>query len=221
MRNIHRLATKLANILACLLMIVALVVPGSVHADEIECGSLQNANGVFDYRDQSSEGKARLQLVNANHFTTDVQTLTKGNTGALWADLDFVLRVFPNHRDALYTMINYYTDSQAAWRPPMPRSAECYLDRATRFQPNDETVWMLSGLLLSRQGRPSEAISALKHADELNPDNPEVHYNLGLLYVKAKDYDNALTQARLAYKGRYPLMGLKKELQRLGVWSEE
>lgn len=197
------------------------MVSGTVFADEIECGSLHNAYGPYDYRDQSAEGRARLELVDTYHFTSDVQTLSKGNTGSLWADLDYTLRAFPNHRDALYTMINYYTDGQAASRPPMPRTPECYLDRATRFQPNDETVWMLSGLFYSRKGRPSDAISAFKHANDLSPDNPEVHYNLGLMYLKMKDHENALAEARIAYKARYPLMGLKKELQRLGVWSEE
>ncbi len=194
----------------------------AANAGVADCGSLDNAYGPYDYRDPSTLGKGGPRyLVDSAHFTIDVQTLAHGSTSDLpGSDLDYTLRAFPNHHAALYSMINYYTDALAKTRPPMRRSAECYFDRAIRFQPDDETVWMLYGVYLSRIDKIGDAIEKLKHAEELNPKAPEVHYNLGLMYIKAGNYDAALSEARIAYHAKYPLMGLKKELKEKGVWKE-
>lgn len=201
---------------------IALVVPSCALGDASQCGSLDNAFGPYDYRDQSLMGKGGPRdLVDGAHFTADVQSLSGGNTEALpGGDLDYTLRAFPNHHQALYTMINYYTDTLAKTRPPMRWSAECYLDRAMRFQPDDETVWMLYGVYLSRINRLDDAITKFQHAESLKPDSPEIHYNLGLMYLKLKRYEDSLKHAHLAYAAKYPLMGLKNKLKSLGVWTE-
>ena len=117
-------------------------------------------------------------------------------------------------------MVEYYTDAMASTRRPMPRSAECYFDRALRFQPDDETVWMIYGVYLSRINRMDEAFEKFKHAEEFNPNSPEIHYNMGLMYLKANKKEDALKEAQLAYKAQYPLQGLKKKLKALGIWVE-
>jgi tetratricopeptide (TPR) repeat protein len=194
----------------------------SAYGGEVDCGSLANAFGPYDYRDSSLVGVGRPRdLVETAHFTPDVQSLTKGNTADRPDhDLDYTLRAFPNHHQALYSMINYYTDALASTRPPMRWSAECYLDRAERFQPDDEVVWMLDGVYLSRVHRLDEALAKYKHAEVLRPDSPEVHYNIGLVYLQLHRTDEALKEARLAYDANYPLMGLKNKLKKLGVWTE-
>src|SRR5262245_58473147 len=129
-------------------LVAALGVSALAQGDVIECGALENPMGPFDYRDPANRAGPSnpLHLVEIGHYTTDVQTLTKGNTGFyVDGDLDYTLRAFPNHHPALYTMIQYYTDASASTRRPLPRTADCYFDRALRFQPDDETVWMLYG----------------------------------------------------------------------------
>ena len=52
----------------------------------------------------------------------------------------------------------------------------------------------------------------LKTAIELEPDNATINYNLGLLYLKAKDYDKAAEYADKAYALGFPLPGLRNQL---------
>ena len=66
-----------------------------------ECGVLENAYGPFDYRTAEREAKV---LVEERHFPAVVETLTAGSTGSLAADIDYTLRVFPNHPRALMAM---------------------------------------------------------------------------------------------------------------------
>jgi hypothetical protein len=53
------------------------------------------------------------------------------------------------------------------------------------------------------------------------PDSPEVHYNLGLVYVKEKNYEAARREAKNAYARGYPLKGLRDQLTRAGEWRAE
>jgi len=58
---------------------------------------------------------------------------------------------------------------------------------------------------------------AIKYA----PNNFEAHYNLGLLYLDTKRPNKALEQAKIAYRGGYPLEGLKMRLKDAGVWPNK
>lgn len=81
-------------------------------------------------------------------------------------------------------------------------------------------VKMVYGNYLLQVGRTSEAVAQLTEAAELEPNNANLHYNLGLAYVKLKRFDDALRSAHIAYGAGFPLPGLRNLLKRAGVWRE-
>lgn len=181
-----------------------------------ECGSLWNAYGPFDYWVH----KDKLGIVEVNHFTTSVEQLRQGESGYLGADLDYVLRAFPNHPRALMSMIRLGQKE----RTEKPRGAHysitCYFDRAIRFRPNDPMARMLYATYLFRGKKREEALGHLKIAEENSNDNANLHYNLGLIYFDLGQYDQALRHAQFAYRLGFTLPGLKAKLQKAGKWQE-
>ena len=73
---------------------------------------------------------------------------------------------------------------------------------------------------LLRVNRTSEALKYLESARNSGIQDANLHYNLGLAYVKLKRYDEAMTEARKAYAMGFPLPGLRNQLQRAGKWRD-
>jgi Flp pilus assembly protein TadD len=105
-----------------------------------------------------------------------------------------------------------------------PRGAhytiECYFDRAIRFAPTDGEVLALYGIYLARVNHKQDAVKAFERALNFEQQNPNVHYNLGLVYVDLTDYENAREQAHLAYKFGSQLPGLRDKLKQAHQWRE-
>lgn len=198
--------------------LAAIAATGSAFSAELDedCGVLRNHYGPFDYRTAS---KDKIQLVEDYHFTPPVEQLKRGQSGAFpGTDLDYTLRVFPNHHRALSAM------SQLAWRTKSRRahesglSIDCWFQRAMQFAPEDGIVYMLYGVDLLRRGATKEALEFLQKSDSLNPDNANTLYNLGLVHFELKNYDRSLEYAKRAYALGFPLAGLRQQLQKRGVW---
>lgn len=181
--------------------------------DMTACGSLENAYGPFDYRDPVAR-RDNLPIVERHHFTTDVELLKAGSTGYVATDLDYTLRAFPNHHRALNSMSKLALSGGSMAGANYP--AECYFDRAIRWRPDDETVRMIYGNYLAKRGKTEAAVLEYQRALEIAPNSPEVHYNLGLVYVQAGDFAKAREHAKVAYAGGYPLPGLRNKLRRAG-----
>lgn len=204
---------------------VAQVVPG--------CGSLENAFGPFDYRDPAARGYD-LHIVESYHFTPEVATLTHGSTGTIIQDLDYTLRAFPNHYAALADIARYALRGGQFLEQ---RPAECYFKRAMAFRPDDANVRVIYGNYLFECIRLKgdlarrklqcggfedpkymdpqilqQARSQYEAALKLAPASPDVNYNAGLFYLDVGELDTAKRLADVAYRGGYPLMGLKKML---------
>ena len=63
------------------------------------CGSLNNAYGPFDYRTATEE---QHRMVEGAHFLGYIESLKRGkNAVTPGPDIDYTLRVFPNHHRAL------------------------------------------------------------------------------------------------------------------------
>ena len=181
------------------------------------CGSLKNAYGPFDYMDRFNL-KGNLDVVEAFHFTENVENLVSGHSGYLEGDLDYTLRAWPNHHRALIALTKLSIREKSTRLPYMSWSVECYFDRAIRMNANDPQVRSIYSVFLSHFGRNEEALKQLQVAVKLEPDNPIFLYNLGLQYFKLKSYEKANHYAKQAYALDFPLPGLKNKLIQVGKW---
>ena len=189
---------------------------------ELECGSLDNGYGPWDYTNPT-HFRERLPMVENRHFRSQVESLKEGTTAKLpGGDLDYTLRAFPNHHRALYSMARYSLQYGSHRIPPGAHySGHCYFYRAIRFQPEDANVRLIFGIYLSLQKKYPEAIEQMQAAISLEPNSAEAHYNIGLLYEKTDAIEKAAQHARIAYDLGYPLEGLKNLLRKRGVWDVE
>jgi tetratricopeptide (TPR) repeat protein len=198
---------------ACLLAL-----PCTAFAQEAACGSLAfSGYGPFDYRTATSEQRA---IVERNHFTPQVENLRQAMTGALGGDLAYTLQAFPNHVRALAAMVRLSKREGKEVPTASPYSIECWFERAVRFRPDDAQVRVLVAMELMAGGRADEARKHLESAEENIGADPNVAYNLGLAYLKLREFDTALKYARIAYGAGYPLPGLRNALVRAGKWKE-
>ena len=120
--------------------------------------------------------------------------------------------MFPNHHRALAAFSKLSLKDKTLKPTGAQYSVECFFDRAIRFQPSDGVVRMIYGNYLLKAGQTDKATEQLKEAVNLQPENPNVNYNLGLLYVQKKDYEQAKIYAKKAYELGFPLLGLKNKL---------
>lgn len=182
------------------------------------CGGLDNGgNGPFDYR--VVRGR-ELKVVEDYHFNAKVEGLVAGQSGAIGDDLNYVLRVFPNHHRALVSTTHLAKRSKALTAPHMPLSVECYFERALRFKPDDTTVRMLFAGYLNDLKRQDEAVLQLNRAVELGKDNPFTQYNAGLFFVEMGRFERALQQAHIALAMGFTKPELKQKLQAAGKWVD-
>lgn len=194
---------------------------GFILGKEIECGERSQGYGPYDYL-QRKKLSYNLHLVEGAHFTAKVESLESGQSGAfaLMGDLDYTLRAWPNHHRALTSLMRYTTQKKGIPDPGYP-PFECYLQRAIHFSPKDMVPSLLYALYLHKLGYREKALQQYKDVENLSPDNPELHYNLGLLLVNLKKYEEAKSYAQKAYQAGYPLPGLKRQLTELGYWRDQ
>jgi len=199
-----------------ILSAVGLAASGVVLAQTPPCGELRNSYGPFDYR----TSKAELRIVEDFHFTPDVETLRHGNTGSVGGDLDYTLRASPNHHRALMAMVNLAIRTKSE-KPLGPKySVDCYFDRAIRFASDDASVRIIYGIYLYRVGKKADARRVLEEARKIDDGDPNLHYNLGFVYLDLGDKDNALASAQKAYQLGAQLPGLKEKLRKAGIWKD-
>ncbi|MBA4141415.1 MAG: tetratricopeptide repeat protein [Nitrosospira sp.] len=205
-----------------LAFIVSILSIGSMNLHAApHCGELKIAGGYgpFDYT--NAEHKLdKLPVVEAHHFTPNIEKLRHGNSGPLGAELAYTLHAFPNHHRALSAMSKLALRDKTLKPEGSSRSVLCFFDRAIRFKPDDGMARMLYGDYLLKSGQPNDAAEQLRIAAALEPENPNINYNLGLLYMQKKDYEQARAYAKKAYDLGFPLPGLKNQLMRAGKWED-
>lgn len=195
----------------------------STYAEFETCGPLerQAGYGPYDYTDRV-HFRERLPIVEAFHFTQSVEALGKGPAGApAGGDLSYTLMAFPNHHRALYAMIRLSAKENNLKPYGSAHTIDCWLDRAVRWRPEDGMTRMIVGNYFSspKVKRYKEAIPHYEIAEKLLKNNPNLLYNIGLLYFNLKDYDKARDYAKKAYAGGFGLPGLRDMLVRAGKWQ--
>lgn len=168
----------------------------------------------------NTQDREDLTVVEKFHFSRAVETLTQGMTGSLGADIGYTLEHFPNHHRALASMAKLGLRLKSAQPPGARYSISCFFERAIGFAPHDVTARMVYGSYLLATGQDATALKQLDAASRLAPEQATIQYNLGLMYVKKKEYDKASAHAQKAYALGFPLPGLKNKLKAAGKWRE-
>ena len=199
-----------ASSFSLLLMVFLLLLSATVNA--AVCPEY-TGQGV-DYTNPSN--REHIASVEKVHFSENVRLLLKGDTGYLINDLEYMLNKFPNHHQALNSLTRLAL-REGTTRPKRANAdIECRFIWAEQTQPRDAMIPVIQGVYYYRAGKPEQAKKYLEKAARLAPKNPEVNYNLGLALYKMEDYENARSYAKKAYKGGYPLPGLRNMLEREG-----
>ena len=168
----------------------------------------------------SAEDRSGLSVVEKFHFSRAVETLTQGMTGSLGGDISYTLEHFPNHHRALASMARLGVRLKSAQPVGARYTVSCFFERAIAFAPHDVTARMVYGNYLLAMGQDATALEQLEAASRLAPDQATIQYNLGLMYVKKKEYDKASAHAQKAYALGFPLPGLKNKLKAAGQWRD-
>ena len=209
------------KILPSIAILVFLTISTDLRAAAPYCGDISTggpggAGGDFT----KTEDREKLKIVEEHHFTSNIENLAYGNSGTLGGELSYVLMLFPNHHRAL-AALGKLTLREKTLKPAGAKySVECFFDRAMRYKPDDGVVRMIYGDFLLKSGQTDKATEQFQIAVNLQPDHPTINYNLGLLYMKKKDYVQAKTYAKKAYEMGFPLPGLKNQLIQAGKWED-
>ncbi|CDG83301.1 tetratricopeptide repeat protein [Janthinobacterium agaricidamnosum] len=196
----------------------SMIVCGPCAAAQADCPAYVKHDPGGDYT--NADDRQGLDVVESFHFSKKVENLVQGLSGSIGGDISYTLEHFPNHHRALAAMAKLSLRD----KKPQPNGArypiDCFFDRAIRFKPDDATVRMVYGSYLLSAGQNDAALVQLNEAARLAPEHPTINYNLGLMYMKKKDYPKARDYAWKAYALGFPLPGLKNKLLEAGQWRE-
>lgn len=207
-----------AELAVALTFAIFMVSPASAQVSAESCGPIARDNGPFDYR---KAPKSRIEVVEKFHFTPNVEQLLSGNSSVdVGAELNFTLRVFPNHHRALLAMMRLGEKLKTDQPRGAPHIVECYFEKALRFQQDDAVARLLYAMFLARNQRPTEVDQQLTIVTNAAGDNALTHYNAGLVYFDAKLYDKALVQAHKAIAYGYTQTALRDQLRSINQWTE-
>jgi tetratricopeptide (TPR) repeat protein len=160
-------------------------------------------------------------MVERAHFTPKVENLIRGHTSLTpGPDLSYTLAVFPNHHRALMAMMKLAKREKKDKPRDSAYTVSCWLERAERFQPQDQMVKVLYGIYLSEKGKKNEASAKLDAALGLGTPSPNIDYNIGLVFFDLGEFEKSLQSAHRAYAGGFSLPGLRNKLTRAGKWRE-
>ncbi|TFH07830.1 MAG: tetratricopeptide repeat protein [Nitrosomonadales bacterium] len=210
------------------LLLIILVATTNLQAAGEFCGELRPRGqyGPFDYSN-ASHRKEKLPIVERAHFSQGTRNLIEGGRTVseyaydwVGGDIDYTLRAFPNHYPALEAMAKIGLREKNVKVLHAQYNVECYFERAIRFKPSDGMVRMIyANYLLKLVGRRADAMEQYQIAAQILPENASINYNLGLLYLKEKNYEEATEHAKKAYELGFPLDGLRNNLMKIGKWD--
>ncbi len=195
------------------------------------CGNMSTDDGYgpFDYTNYDHY-TTKLEVVETHHFTHNVEALIRGVRGgreAIYSELDYTLRHFPNHHRALASLSRFeFVVENPQTQIEQHAPVECYFHKAMNFKPDDGMVRLIYATYLHKKGIKEgeqkffdKAKNQYSHALRLMPNSAEAHYNLSLFYLDTNNYPLASEHGHKAYNLGFPLPGLKDKLIRKGLWN--
>ena len=193
---------------------------GSPSPALLDCTISRNGTeNLSDYRLKDSTQALQWSVadIKNNHLDPAMRRMSAGDySRSVIADLDFMLRGWPNHAPALEALVRY--DLSGGKRYEF-KSVECYFSLAKSFASDDIVVRLQEGYYYWRKKQWKPAESAYREALRIDPQSPDANYNLGLLFAERGDYRASMAHAAVAYRQGYPLMGLRRKLEKLGAWQ--
>jgi tetratricopeptide (TPR) repeat protein len=198
-------------------IVAALLLHATAHGGN-DCPSANNTITGGDYT--NPEHRDRLAVVEQFHFTPEVERLERGHSGYLADDIGYTLDHFANHHRALASLARLALREKTSRPRGSRHTVECYFDRAIRFRPDDARVRAIFASYLLALGQDDAALAQFEEAAKLEPQNATNQYNLGLVYLRKKDYARARDAAREAYALGFPLPGLRNKLAEAGQWRD-
>ncbi|MGB8433338.1 MAG: tetratricopeptide repeat protein [Burkholderiales bacterium] len=187
----------------------------------LNCAVLSDAARAQDVaRDYYAAGSDRtataaLRNLDRNHYQPAVKQLQDRHYRSALANLDFMLKYFPNHPQALAKVAEFGLATQRT-----DIAEQRFKDALARY-PGDDETYVIYGTFLQKLGRVDAAIREYNKAIEIDPESVYAHYNLGLSYVDRKEYQQANIHAQKAYRLGAGFPGLRMKLQAVGAWNQE
>jgi len=215
-------------------LLLALLFPtfsfGQILGLPSECGGLGFPKGGFwpsDYRAsryryeltyQSHAGA--LLVVEAHHFTPQVEALVHGETNTLpGPDIDYTLRHFPNHYRALIAMALLGDKTKTNKPSGSSYTLECWFLRAIAFSPDDNVSRLLYANYLAKHDQANEASKQLEIAANQADNYALTYQNIGLIYFEMKYFANALKYSHIAFQLGMHTQLLIDKLKQADKWS--
>jgi hypothetical protein len=216
------LARVVASVMGCLLW--AFVPIGRALDDSMpgpldqHCGPRRNTETmIFDWRERTGDPWAIKQASNLEKFHVSMArralAASQPHAPTVTSNLDYALRHCPNHYEAMQMLIRWELGGGKMMGYP---DANCYLDWARQFVPDDDTILTMGGTYFWKKGQIPMAQAWYRKALEVAPASAEANYNYGLVLFDLKQYDEARQRAKVAYGSGYPLPGLRRKLEKVG-----
>jgi TolB-like protein/Flp pilus assembly protein TadD len=154
-------------------------------------------------RDKSPPGSPEVRRL-INQALTKYYEMTKASVQSAMGLAEQALAIEPDNPRAMRTLS--VTISVGMSFGTMPRTQE-HIDRAislaeaaARAVPDDEMARCFLAYALSTAGRIEEAIAELRHSIDLNPNYPNAHGDLAVLYALKGQTEKALHEASEAIR---------------------
>ena len=169
-------------------------------------------NKANDY--YPARGSNQLKVVELYHLGPCEKWLRARNYQQTYNECDFILKIFPNHPQALVLVL----EACERWNSPLCNASDL-LDRAVAVNPAAPLTFVIEGMHQHRMHQYGRAIQSYQHALDLDPSLMNAHYNLALTYVETRQFDLANEHAQQAYALGATLPGLRNMLQASGHWA--
>lgn len=79
-----------------------------------------------------------------------------------------------------------------------PDQALVLSDEILKIHPQSAIAWMIRSSAMQHKGQRQQALTAAQQAIALAPNNPDAHFNLGIIWFSTEQFDKAVTEYRAA-----------------------